>query len=229
MTVHDENGVYRSGTRERRIQRRKQLGVGLAGMAVFGAAGVFGMQAYTVAENTAASIQDHPVLRPRVPPTSPSPSPSVSRSRARDAASTGPGKVTRDGARQRTSPTPTPSPSLSVSASPGMTAAEAVNRHDESAPGATIRVTSAAFDLTGQPELAIVGDDGWTVGRARCTKTVRNDPGARPRVVPTTLVCWRVSPDRSVVTVATAARGRPSSGQTVAALEREWARLSPRG
>ncbi|MBM2621598.1 hypothetical protein JIG36_39455 [Actinoplanes sp. LDG1-06] len=225
MTVHDENGVYRSGIRERRIQRRKQFGVGLAGLAVFGAAGVFGVQAIQLAQST--TTREPKAMTPLVSP-SPSPSPTVSaakppRQRAR---SLGPGKVTRSGARQEASPTPTPSPSVSaVSPSGGVAAADAVNRHDENTGRGVIRVTSAGFDLTGQPELSIVGDSGWLVGRARCTKTVRNEPGSRPRMEPSTLVCWRVSEDRSVVTVAVTQRGRPSSGESVAVLEREWARL----
>ncbi|MBL7254308.1 hypothetical protein [Paractinoplanes lichenicola] len=226
MTVHDENGVYRSGTRERRIQRRKQLGVALAGLAVFAAAGLFVVQGIQLAQNTVALEPPVVVTPSRSPSPSPSASPTPSRSAAR-AGSTGPGKPNRSGARQETSPTPTPTPSLpsvmpSVS---GMAAVGLVNRHDEDAPGGTIRVTSAGFDLTGQPELALVGDAGWVAGRARCTKTVRNDPGARPRVVPSTLVCWRVSPERSVVTVAVASRGRPPSRESLAVLEREWARL----
>jgi hypothetical protein len=159
-------------------------------------------------------------------PTSPSPSPSPSASSARrTAASAERARPTRSGARQEASPTPAPSLPPSMSPSGGVAAADFVNRHNESTADGVIRVTSAGFDLTGQPELALVGDDGWLVGQARCTKTVRNDPGARPRVVPSTLVCWRVSEDRSVVTVAVAPRGKPSSGQSVAVLEREWARL----
>lgn len=224
MTVHDENGVYRSSQREKRIQRRKQLGVAVAGLVVFGAAGLFAVQAIDLAENTAA-LELPVVARP--------PSPSLSRSSTPSPTSAAapapvPGKATRAGVRQEASPTPTPTPSPTLSPSPsasGVAAAGLVNRHDEDTPGGTIRVTSAAFDLTGQPELALVGDAGWRVGKARCTKTVRESPGDRPRVVPSTLVCWRVSPKRSVVTVAVAGRGRPSSRESVTVLEREWARL----
>jgi hypothetical protein len=40
------------------------------------------------------------------------------------------------------------------------------------------------------------------------------------------LVCWRTSARRSVVTVAVAEQGRPSSGDSVAVIQREWARLN---
>ncbi|TDO41345.1 hypothetical protein [Paractinoplanes brasiliensis] len=225
MTVHDENGVYRSSQREKRIQRRKQFGVAVAGLAVFGAAGLFAAQAIDLAENTAAL--EVPVVTRPVPSFSPSPSPTSAAAPAPV-----PGRATRDGVRQEASPTPTPTPTPTPSSSPsvspsapGVAAAGLVNRHDEEAAGGTIRVTSAGFDLTGQPELALAGDAGWRVGRARCTRTVRNSPGDRPREVPSTLVCWRVSPKRSVVVVAVTQRGRPSSRESVAALEREWARL----
>lgn len=218
MTVHGENGVYRSGTRERRIQRRKQIGVGLAGLTVFGAAGLFVVQAIDLAESTTA-LELPATARTSSPSLSPSVSPSASEVRAKVPV---PGKVTRSGARQERSPTPVPSLLPSSSA---VAAADLVNRHDVNTAAGTIRVTSAGFDLTGEPELALVGDEGWTVGRARCTKTVRTAPGDRPRVVPSTLVCWRVSPQRSVVTLAVAGRGRLSSGESVAALEREWDRL----
>jgi hypothetical protein len=242
MTVHEENGVYRSVMRDRRTQRRKQLGVGLAGLLALAGAGAFVVQAQVIdlSERTAAQ-------EPRViaPPPSPSPSPSPSEpspsepspaaaSNSRSASPT-PALVTRSGARQETSPTPLPSPTPAgptpaavVSAlSPKMAAAETrqVTRRNETTGEGTIRVTSAGFDLGGRPELAIAGDRGWAVGRARCTKSIRSGPDHQVRVVPSTLVCWRTSPNRSVVTVAVADQGRPSSGTSVTVLDREWARI----
>ncbi|MCM4083776.1 hypothetical protein [Paractinoplanes hotanensis] len=223
MTVHDENGFYRSGMREKRIQRRKQLGVAVAGLAVFGAAGLFAVQAVDLVENTAALELPVAGRSSSLPSASSTGSPSESRTSAAAPAPV-PGKATRAAVRQEASPTPAPTPTPSPSAS-RTAAAALVNRHDEDAAGGTIRVTSARFDLTGEPELALVGDKGWRVGRARCTRTVRNSPGDRPRAAPSTMVCWRVSPERSVITVAVTGQGRPSSRESVAALVREWARL----
>ncbi|MGK5678064.1 hypothetical protein [Actinoplanes sp. URMC 104] len=222
--MSEENGVYRSVMRERRNQRRKQLGVGLAGLAAIAGAGAFVAQSQLVDLARTTSTREPYALGP---PALLSPSPSVSGARSR-AVTPVPGRLLRSAARQETSPTPTPSPSpsTSASASPGVVAAALVKRHSETTRQATIRVTSARFDLTGQPELAVVGDDGWVMGRARCTKTLRSAPGQPPKAVPSMLVCWRTSPSRSVVTVAVAAKGRPSAGESVAALEREWERLS---
>ncbi|WP_250033357.1 hypothetical protein [Paractinoplanes maris] len=236
MTVQDENGVYRSLARERRNQRRKQLGVGLAGVAVFAGAGSFVMQSRLIDLSRHTETREPLAVAPRPVPapssSSPSPSPSVSSGLA-----AGPGRVTRDGARQRVSPAPPPSstaatsvasPSIAAAtsaSSPSMAVAASLNRHEETTRSSRIRVTSAGFDLTGKPELSIVGDPGWEVGAARCTKTVRSATGEQVRVMPSVLVCWRTSPRRSVVTVATAKRGRPSSGESVAVIDREWARL----
>nr|WP_221377752.1 hypothetical protein [Actinoplanes polyasparticus] len=223
MTVQDENGVYRSLARERRNQRRKQFGVALAGLAALGGAGVFVVQSQLVGLS-----RDTAVREPRAIVPEPSPSPSASRSDSgsgRTVAAASPGRVSRSGARQQVSPTPPP-PSPSVSTSPGLTAAAQLNEHSETTGSGRIRVTSAGYDLTGRPELAIAGDTGWLVGGARCTKTVRTESGERARVVPSMLVCWRTSARRSVVTVAVAEQGRPSSGDSVAVIQREWARLN---
>ncbi|MCY1145363.1 hypothetical protein OWR29_45805 [Actinoplanes sp. Pm04-4] len=226
MTVQDENGVYRSLARERRNQRRKQLGVGLAGLAAFGGAGVFLVQSQLIDMSRTTAIREPRVV---VPAThAPSPSRSASPPSGRTVPAASPGKVSRSGVRLRVSPPPPPppSPSISVSASAGLTAATQLNEHSETTNTGRIRVTSAGYDLTGRPQLAIAGDTGWLVGGARCTKTLRTESNEQPRVVPTMLVCWRTSARRSVVTVAVADRGRPSSGDSVAVIQREWARLS---
>ncbi|MCO8273178.1 hypothetical protein M1L60_21530 [Actinoplanes sp. TRM 88003] len=225
VTVQDENGIYRSLARERRHQRRKQLGVGLAGLAALGGAAFFVVQSQLVDLSRNTAIREPRVIAPV------SPSPTVSSTPATPAspvAAASPGRVSRSGARQEASPTPPP-PSPSVSApseSTGLAVASTLNEHSESTGSGRIRVTSAEYDLTGRPELAIAGDTGWLVGGARCTKTVRAATGEQARVVPSMLICWRTSASRSVVTVAVADQGRPSSGDSVAAIRREWNRLS---
>ncbi|WP_250007120.1 hypothetical protein [Actinoplanes sp. M2I2] len=84
-----------------------------------------------------------------------------------------------------------------------------------------IRVVSADQDLTGQRELGWVADRGVPVGTSRCSQTFRlsRDEPARKR--PTLLVCWRVSADRSVFTVATGAE--PSKRGSVALIDKVWA------
>ncbi|WP_250007129.1 hypothetical protein [Actinoplanes sp. M2I2] len=230
MTVQDENGVYRSLARERRNQRRKQLGVGLAGLAAMAGAGAFVVQSQLIDLSRTTTLREPRSIAPLPSPSPSRPSAAASRSRAAGPAI---GRVTRAGVRQEASPVPPPPSSASPTpaASPGVAAAARLTKHDERTDSGTIRVTSAGFDLTGRPELAIAGDPGWVVGAARCTKTVRSASGERVRVMPSMLVCWRTSPSRSVVTVAVAEQGRPSSGESVAVIDREWARLrvGPRG
>lgn len=219
MTVQDENGVYRSLARERRNQRRKQLGVGLAGLAAIAGAGAFAVQSELI---DLAPPADEPPLVIAQPPPSPPPSAkaSTSASRARGLAPATPWRVVRSGVRQRTSPTPSPPPPPSVAA-----AAAPITELTETTASGAIRVTTAGFDLTGRAELTVAGDRGWPVDKARCTRNIRSTPAGDPRVVPSMLVCWRTSAQRSVVTIAVAERGRPSSAESVAVLEREWARL----
>ncbi|WP_127504268.1 hypothetical protein [Actinoplanes solisilvae] len=220
MTVQDENGVYRSLARERRNQRRKQLGVGLAGLLAIAGAGAFAAQ-IDVVDLLPSSDRPLVIAQPqRTPSASPSPAASAPVSVVRSKKTVTPWRVVRSGVRQRTSPTPPPPPSPSV-----LIASAPVVQLNENTASGTIRVTVAAFDLSGRPELALVGDQGWAVGRARCSRSARSDAGAAASAAPPTLVCWRTSPQRSVVTVATSSRGRPATAESIAVLEREWARL----
>ncbi len=236
MTGQNGSGVYRSVRLDRRTQRRKQLGVALAGLAVFGAAGAFVAQIQVFDLTRRTTAQEPRSLAPPVTPSPSSSSPSSTVSPSTRSRKATPEPVNRSGARQRTSPTPTPTPtpslSLSVPASvaassAGLSAAaeRKVQNRSETTAGGTIRVTTAGFDLSGRPELDIAGDRGWAVGRARCTHSIRSDSGRQVRAAPGMLVCWRTSPARSVVTVAVSARGRAQSGESIAVLEREWTRL----
>ncbi|MBM2621596.1 hypothetical protein JIG36_39445 [Actinoplanes sp. LDG1-06] len=89
----------------------------------------------------------------------------------------------------------------------------------------TIRISTARADLTGQQDQLIAGDGGKPVGSARCTQKVRFSEGAPAREVANLLLCWRMSADRSVVTLAVAKEGTPSSSISTATIDREWARL----
>src|SRR5690242_13767569 len=131
MTVQDENGIYRSLARERRNQRRKQLGVALAGLAALGGAGVFVVQSQLIDLSHNTAIREPRAVVPT--PTSPSPAPAAAPS-GRTVAAASPGRVSRSGARLRMSPPPpppSPSASPSPSLSPDLAAAAQVNQHSE--------------------------------------------------------------------------------------------------
>jgi hypothetical protein len=88
-----------------------------------------------------------------------------------------------------------------------------------------IKIISAMFDLAGRRELLLAADKGIPVGDARCTHRVRFSSGAKPREIPNLLLCWRTSPSRSVVTMASARKGRLSAAASVTAIDTEWAKL----
>ena len=90
----------------------------------------------------------------------------------------------------------------------------------------TLRIVSARGNLTGQRELKWAADTGHAVGAARCTKNFRigNQPSAS--VKPTMLLCWRLSPSRSVYTVAVDVDHPPSEQASVSKINEVWAQLS---
>ncbi|WP_148308129.1 hypothetical protein [Actinoplanes friuliensis] len=88
--------------------------------------------------------------------------------------------------------------------------------------GETLKVYSAKDDLTGQKELAWVADGGESVGDARCTQKIRVSPDAPAKERPTLLLCWRTSETKSVYTVSVSVHGVPSKKKSVAAITKEW-------
>ncbi|MBG0560165.1 hypothetical protein [Actinoplanes aureus] len=89
----------------------------------------------------------------------------------------------------------------------------------------TIRVTTARDDLTGQRALAIAADKGERVGSANCTNRIRFSAGVPARERPSLLLCWRTSAQRSVVTMAVTPNGKPKAAESVAIIDKEWAKL----
>jgi hypothetical protein len=86
----------------------------------------------------------------------------------------------------------------------------------------TFKVVSARGDLTGQRELRWVADAGHAVGDARCTQTFRFNPQSKAGVKPTLLICWRLSPTKSVYTVLVDLNHKPSAKASVAAIDKTW-------
>jgi hypothetical protein len=87
-----------------------------------------------------------------------------------------------------------------------------------------MRIRTARYDLTGQYELAWAADGGEQVGNARCTQKFRlGGGGVRER--PTMLLCWHTSAGKSVITLATIRKGRPSKLSSTATIDEQWASL----
>ncbi|MFC7279249.1 hypothetical protein ACFQS1_35255 [Paractinoplanes rhizophilus] len=92
-----------------------------------------------------------------------------------------------------------------------------------------MRVVSARSDLTGQRELAWVGDEGEPIGNARCTQRIRLSNNQTATVRRNLLLCWRTSSEKSVYTVAVDLDGKPSRIKSVASIERQWSKLGENG
>jgi hypothetical protein len=236
MTGHEHDqpsaggGLYASAvavTPERRSRRRKQAVVGVVGAAALLAGGAFlGLQ-LNRAERSA--LPEPASLAPPVETEEPAPSPSEQA--PEPALTRTPGKATMPAeAVQLSPPPPPPSESLEAEASgaaqAAIAAAEPVEERTELLDNGTIRILSAQRDLTGERELSLAADQGRPVGQGiKCTTKVRVSTGAGSSSRPTTLLCWRTSESRSVVTMAVVPSGEPPMRSSVAIIGEEWARL----
>jgi hypothetical protein len=90
----------------------------------------------------------------------------------------------------------------------------------------TFKVVSARKDLTGQRELVWAADAGKPLNGARCTQNFQFGPNSRKGIRKTLLLCWRVSAQRSVYTIAVDMKGTPSRQLSVAELNRVWNSLA---
>lgn len=147
-----------------------------------------------------------------------------------------------------TSPAPGPTISLGAEAMQRLTAAKKAGENDIKAQraipqpavtaplqrweegslrknGKMLRVVSAAQDLTGYKELAWVADEGEKVGSSRCSQTLKMSNEQEPRVRPTIVICWRLSPERSVYSLLIDLKKKPSMRESVAKIDKVWARM----
>jgi hypothetical protein len=89
----------------------------------------------------------------------------------------------------------------------------------------TIRVVTARRDLTGEREMLLAGDQGEPAGDGvRCTTAIKSQPEV-PMDEPATLMCWRTSESRSVITMTSATSDGSLAAECADVIEREWARL----
>ncbi|RSM54667.1 hypothetical protein DMB66_37185 [Actinoplanes sp. ATCC 53533] len=242
--VHDNNSVV-----ARRIRRRKQAFIGVAGLAVLGA-GSF-LVTSQVADNAKTETKDAAALVPVAPVDE---TPSESAPPAAPSASAVPSASAAPSPSASAKPpvvTPSPSRSHSKAVDERIKAARAAAAADghpvqraltpskaaKTGPvtvktigsiyedGATMRVLSAKFDLTGQREMLWAADDGEPVGDARCTQNFHFSNNRVPGERPTMLLCWRTSAKKSVVTVAVVKEGRPAKPASAAMIEKVWRTL----
>ncbi|GAA0422945.1 hypothetical protein Aca07nite_23970 [Actinoplanes capillaceus] len=233
---YDEDPRLPADTPERATRRRGQVAIGVAGaVAVLSGAGFLATQLMNESQPT---LPEPAALAPQTTPTSPGVGATgVSPSDART-----PGKATKQAAPAQRSPAPTPASSRVPNAEQASSAiADLRKRFGFGGPGVaerterlgegTVRIMTAKSDLTGNRKLILSGDDGTPVGGGvHCTTdvppgTAMSPPPPPPPSPPETLLCWRMSTDRSVITMATTTEGEPSTADSIAVIQREWDRL----
>ena len=242
----EEGGVYRS--ERRRVQRRKKIAVGIAGLGAILAGGGYAVSAWHTAQDSLmigdlGAFGPHPPPVQEPPPTATataSPGPS-----AVPAPTSRPASTRLSGARRLSRPSPVPSPSRvpdddlasaqlsrllqaprsTPSGGPATAGGTIVVTNESGPDGSAIRVLSARYDLTRRGTLLWAADGGQPVGDARCTQRLRIDGGAVTENRPGVLLCWRVSPAKSVVTVATRRAGSPVAAASARVIERTWQQL----
>ncbi|HEY0532666.1 MAG TPA: hypothetical protein VGD29_13835 [Actinoplanes sp.] len=239
------DGVYYSGSRTSArtdnrgsvARRLKKAAVAVVGLSALGGGAYFATT--LLAGNPPGYVSGGPdALAPVAPQPSPSPSASPSPPRS-EGPSPGPQPGTRNAVRQSARPSPTPSiPDDEVAAdqvsrlleaspqpaAPGMAIAggPVTVSSETGTDGSSIRIVAARYDMTGRWSPLSPGDSGQAVGDARCTAKLAAVPGGPVSERPTMLMCWRMSPLKSVVTVAIRSHGRPLAGASVNVLDRNW-------
>jgi hypothetical protein len=230
-----EGGLYAStaaATPQRSALRRKQTVVGLVGAAAVLAGG--GFLTTRLMNEEQPRVPEPAALAPQSPaadgPAVEEAEPSVTRTP----------KSMKHAAPVERSPVASPTASRQPSADPAdeARASEAVDELRERLGisqrdyvsnrrfgDGTIRVVTARRDLLGKRELALAGNDGESAGQGvRCTDDIRSQPET-PLDRPATLLCWRTSGTRSVVTITSATKGDSLAAECAEVINDEWARL----
>jgi hypothetical protein len=233
---HDD-GIYVSARQRRR--RRRKIGSAVAAAALVLGAGAYA--ATTWAMNRESTVTGLPVTAPSVgtttqptPKSTPAPRPTSS-----PALVTPPRTISA--AKRSWRPSPVPSPSAPTDdelaatqvsrllqprpPGPGVAAAAmtpTVMRNEATADGTLLRIVSARDNLREQWNQLGAADAGELVGTARCTQNFKVDGAPLPQNRPGLVLCWRFTPVKSVIVIATRVTGRPTPATAEAAIAREW-------
>jgi hypothetical protein len=239
MTSHDSPSARRRPT-------GRQIAIGATGLAV-----VLGAGGYLIASGDGITEpRDTGALAPIV---APSPSVPAATDSAPAVASAGPSPSESTSASRSVSVTATASPTVrkqvdakkvrkeidearAKAAKAGIplqrpltaqdNGAAVVSTVTEETVGEVVRISTARGDLTGQSPRILAADKGQAVGNGSyCTHQIRFSENAPARAIPNTLLCWRTSDTRSVVTLAVARKGKPTTATSLAIIDREWAEL----
>jgi hypothetical protein len=227
----------RRGNRSSAAGRLKKAAVAVVGLSAVGGGAYFAATVFGghppgyVSGGPAGPVRVAPSPPPSPSPTHPSPV----------GPTPGPQMGTRNGIPQSARPSPTPSvPDDQVAAAQvgavlaaappptapgtglGIASGPVTVSTETGTDGSSIRVVTARYDMTGRWSAP---DPGRAVGDAHCTAKLAAVPGGPAAERPTMLVCWRMSPAKSVVTVAIRPQARPLAPSSVDALDRAWAQM----
>jgi hypothetical protein len=87
------------------------------------------------------------------------------------------------------------------------------------------RLLWARGDMSGETEMTWVTEDVTKHGAVECTQKFRFQAGKKPARRPTMMMCWRISPNRSVIAIDVDFGGNPSLRKNLAAIEKKWNEL----
>jgi hypothetical protein len=224
--------------------RRKRILIGSAGAAVVLAGGA-AFAAAQMGSSDSESLKEPPVAAPVVT-TAETPAVSLSESASAVALSSASASASAGAATPAPASTTTPA-AASVkkdeaaaedgvsaqrapgadSAAKGAAAKGAVERRTEALGSGTVQVESARHDLSKEGLALLAAGKGESAGGGvECTSKVRFAAGADAAEKPNLLLCWRTSDSRSVVTMAVAPKGKPSTAESAEIISKEWAKLS---
>ncbi|MCU7725134.1 hypothetical protein ODJ79_15510 [Actinoplanes sp. KI2] len=221
-----DDGIYLSAPQRRR--RRGTVAVAVAVAAV-----LLGVGAYV---GTSWYLGRPSALEPFVTP-SVAPPVSATPSVVPQSAPVAPPLGTISAARASRLPSPVPSPtaptddeladtqvSRLLQPRSGITAADSatVVRNEITPGGALARIVSARYDLTSRRQLLGAADAGEPIGQVRCTQNFRVQGAPFPQNRPGLLLCWRMSPYKSVVVIATSATKQPQAPDAAAVVSHVW-------
>ena len=236
MSIRDDDrpsddGVHQAGPK-RKNRRRTQVAAGAAGLAALVGAGSLFLatrgddSTNSTATRDAAAVASAAPTPSEVEVSAMAVEPTATGT-ATPSPSTDPSVVARIKAAREAAAKAGHPIQRAKTAAPGAVAAAGgeVKKRNETLGNGMLRVITAKSDLTGREELLWAADQGKPVGKARCTQNFQLSNNVKPAVRPNLLLCWRTSDTRSVATVLTDSKGKPSAAKSVEIIDREWAKL----
>ena len=88
--------------------------------------------------------------------------------------------------------------------------------------GGIVRIEAARANLSGQRELAYVAGGVKEYRKVPCSQTFQFSTNPTPAKKANLLMCWRTTPQKSVVAIIVDPKGKPSRDKAVDALEKKW-------